>query len=166
MDLTLHPLSPADAPALQRVYEACPATFRSLLGRPAPADLAANDFAQAQAMPGRYQLGIRLDDTLIGVLDCKLDDEVAGQAHLGLLLLAPPYDDPDIGALALRILMRWLFGLGVTRLETDVPAHDPAAVAFWSGQEFAFTGEQYRRELPGYAPRFLVMARELTTDDG
>ena len=112
---------------------------------------------------GRAQLGVFLDEELIGFIDCKLDADMPDRAHLGLLLLASPYDDPTIASSILRILTRWLMGLGITQLETGVPAHDAAAIRFWLGQGFRFTGEQYRRELAGYAPRFLVMA--LTIDD-
>ena len=171
MAVGLRPLSPADAPILQRLYDACPAAFTSLIGRPAPPDLAENDLTQAQAAPGRTQLGVFLDEALIGFIDCKLDADMPDRAHLGLLLLAAPYDDPTIASSILRILTRWLMGLSIARLETGVPAHDAAAIRFWLGQGFRFTGEQYRRELPGYAPRFLVMALTIdggrrTTDDG
>ena len=148
-----------------------PGGIISLLGRAAPPDLAANDLIQAQSAPGRTQLGVFLDEELIGFIDCKLDADTPDRAHLGLLLLAAPYDDPTIASSILRILTRWLIGLGVAQLETGVPADDAAAIRFWLGQGFRFTGEQYRRELPGYAPRFLVMALALddgrrTTDDG
>jgi len=165
VNLILRLLTPADAPILQRLYDACPAAFTSLLGRAAPRDLAENDLTQAQAAPGRTQLGVFLDEALIGFIDCKLDADTPDRAHLGLLLLASPYDDPTIASSILRILTRWLIGLGITQLETGSPAHDAAAIRFWLDQGFRFTGEQYRRELPGYAPRFLVMALALTTDD-
>ena len=172
MAVGLRPLAPSDAPILQRLYDACPAAFDSLIGRAAPPDLADNDLTQAQSTPGRTQLGVFLDEDLIGFIDCKLDADAPNWAHLGLLLLAAPYDEPTIASSILRILTRWLIGLGVAQLETGVPAHDAAAIRFWLGQGFRFTGEQYRRELPGYAPRFLVMAlalwddRRRTTDDG
>ena len=165
MNLALRPLTPSDAPILQRLYDACPAAFTSLLGRAAPRDLAENDLTQAQVTSGRTQLGVFLDEGLIGFIDCKLDADTPDRAHLGLLLLASPYDDPTIASSILRILTRWLIGLGITQLETGSPAHDAAAIRFWLDQGFRFTGEQYRRELPGYAPRFLVMALALTTDD-
>jgi len=166
MAVGLRPLAPSDAPILQRLYDACPAALTSLLGRPAPPDLAANDLTQAQATPGRTQLGVFLDEDLIGFIDCKLDTDTPDRAHLGLLLLASPYDDPTIASSILRILTRWLSGLDVAQLETGAPAHDAAAIRFWMSQGFRFTGEQYRRELPGYAPRFLVMALPLKADDG
>jgi len=78
------------------------------------------------------------------------------------LLLTPPYDDPAIGGLALRILTRWLAErFGVDRLETSVPAHVPEEIAFWQQEGFDFTGRQYRRELGEFAPRFLVMGKNV-----
>ena len=83
-------------------------------------------------------------------------------AHIGLILTAPPYDDPEISHLALRILTRWLISsFGVHRLETSVPAHLAAVIGFWESAGFAFTGEQFRRDLPGYFPRLLVLAKDL-----
>lgn len=167
MTLTLRLLTDTDLPALQAVYDACPADFQRLIGRPAPPDQAARDFVQALGTPGRFQFGVFVDsepagDRLVGMFDCKLDDEVPGLAHAGLLLLAPPYDHPDIRGLALRMVERWLAGAyAVTRIETGVPAHDPPELAFWQAQGYAFTGAQYRRDLPGYTPRLLVLARAI-----
>ena len=71
MAVSLRPLTPADAPSLQRLYDVCPAAFMSLLGRAAPPDLAANDLRQAQATPARYQFGVFLVKSLIGFIDCS-----------------------------------------------------------------------------------------------
>jgi hypothetical protein len=162
MDFTLHPLTPADAAALQVVYDAAPAAFAARFGGAAAPSQAAADLAQAAGEPGRYQFGVSLEGALIGVADCKLPATEAGAAHIGLLLLAAPYDEPEIKGLALRILARWLAqNFSVTRLLVAVPASAAAEVAFWYQEGFAFTGEQYRREMGDYAPRFLLMARDL-----
>lgn len=161
MDFSLQLLTDADVDALQDVYDACPAAFTVLLGAPAAPEQAARDFVQAIATPGRYQLGVFVDKALAGVIDCKLDDDTPGRSHIGMLLLAPPYDDPEIRGLALRILERWLAqAYGVTLLETSVAAHEPGEIAWWQAQGFAFTGEQYRRDLPDYSPRLLVMGKD------
>jgi hypothetical protein len=96
----------------------------------------------------------------VGLADCKLDDEIDGMAHIGLLLLQPPYDDPTVSGLVVRILIRWLEALGALSVQVGVLAHIPDEIAFWDQQGFEFTGEQYRREFPGYAPRILVMQRD------
>jgi RimJ/RimL family protein N-acetyltransferase len=170
MDFTLRPLTPTDAPALQAVYDAAPAAFAARFGQAAPPGQAAADLEQAAAASaegetGRYQFGIYLEGTLIGLADCKLApgavESDPATAHIGLLLLAQPYDDPEITGLALRILTRWLArDFGVRRLAVDVPASAAAEVAFWRSQGFTFTGEQHRREIGHHAPRFLVMSRE------
>ncbi len=162
MTLTLRLLTDADLDALQAVYDACPADFVRLIGRPAPPDQAGRDFVQALGAAGRFQFGVFVAAGLVGMLDCKLDNETPGLAHAGLLLLAPPYDAPEIRGLALRMAERWLAGAyGVTRVETGVPAHDALELAFWQAQGYAFTGGQYRRALPGYAPRLLVLAKTI-----
>lgn len=166
MDFELRPLTDADIPALQQVYNALPEAFRLLIGRPAPPDQAARDFRQATATPGRYQFGILIQGRMSGVVDCKLDDDVEGQAYIGMLLLTPPYNDPAVAGLVLRILGRWLAAaFGVRRLETGAVAHDPVGIAFWRSQGFEFTGEQYRRDLPDYHPRFLILAKDIAADE-
>jgi RimJ/RimL family protein N-acetyltransferase len=103
-----------------------------------------------------------LDETLIGVIDCKLSDDEEGLAFIGLLLMAERYADQSVAALALRMLERWLSrSYNVRRIETSVPAHNRTALRFWSDQGFSFTGEQHRRELGERSPRFLHMARDV-----
>jgi RimJ/RimL family protein N-acetyltransferase len=162
MDFSLRPLTGDDVPALQAVYDAAGDTFTRWFGRPAAPGQAAADFQQASDEPGRYQFGIFLTGRLVGLADCRLETEFEGQAHIGLLLLGEPYNDAAIAGLALRILIRWLSeAFGVTRLETGVAAHSPEDIAFWQSQGFSFTGQQYRRDLGDFAPRFLVMAKDL-----
>jgi hypothetical protein len=50
----------------------------------------------------------------------------------------------------------------VNKIEVGALAHVPADIAFWETQSYTLTGAQYRRDLPGYAPRFLVLAKDLT----
>jgi RimJ/RimL family protein N-acetyltransferase len=162
MDFNLRLLIDEDVPSLQVVYDAAETVFVRYAGRPAGPDQAATEFVQALTEPERYQFGIFVDGQLIGMLDCKLNPDVERQAHIGLLLLAPPYDDPAIGGLALRIVSRWLAErFGVERLETGVPAHSPEEIRFWQEQGFEFTGGQYRRETAEFAPRFLIMQRNI-----
>lgn len=161
MDLTLRPLTEEDAAALQMLYDAAPTAFTRWLGHPAAAGQAARDLAQARATPGRYQFGAFLDGHLIGLLDCKLADDVPGLADIGMLVLADRHANPELAALVLRIVKRWLASsLGVRRLQTSAPAHETAELAFWQAQGFALTGEQYRRTYGGYHPRFLVLAQD------
>jgi len=161
VELTLRPIEAADVEEVQRLYEAMPDVFKLLIGRPAPPDQSANDYDQALKMPGRVRYAVVLDNQIIGLADCKFDDATERLAHIGLLALAPPYDQDATAALVLRILSRWFARLGVTRVQTLVPAHSARAIAFWTSQGFTFTGGQLRRELPGYAPRFLALTRDL-----
>lgn len=162
MSFTLRLLIDSDLPDLQRIYAASPQVFQRLLRAPAAPDQAARDFVDALQSPGRFQFGVLYADVLIGVVDCKLDDEEEGVARIGMILLAPPYDDPQVMGLAVRVLERWLVAeYAVRRVEVGALAHAPAEIAFWEEQGYALTGAQYRRDLPGYAPRFLVLAKEV-----
>ena len=162
-------LSDSDIPALQRIYDGAPEVFRALTGAPAAPDQAIRDFLDALKYPGRFQFGVAfgdsaaLADVLIGLADCKLDDEEAGLAHIGMVLLDAPYRDPDVQGLVVRVLERWLAAAyAVRRIEVGAPAGAATELAFWQQQGYEFTGAQYRRELPGRAPRFLVLAKDLT----
>lgn len=162
MGFELRLVADSDLPDLQRIYDASPAVFGQLIGRPADPELAVRDFLDALTMPGRFQFGAFLDDALIGVVDCKLDETEEGLAHIGMLLLAAPYDDAGARGLALRMVERWLAAeFGAVRVETGVVSHAAAEIDFWLSQGYDFTGGQYRRELPGYAPRFLILAKDL-----
>jgi hypothetical protein len=155
-------LNDSDIPDLQRIYDASPQVFGQRLRAPAHPLQAARDFVDALQSPGRFQFGVLYEENLIGMLDCKLDDEEEGLAHIGMLLLAPPFDEPAIKGLAVRVVERWLASeYGVLKVEVGALAHVPADLAFWEAQGYALTGAQYRRDLPGYAPRFLVLAKDL-----
>ena len=165
MDFNLRLLTDQDLPGMQQVYDLCPDRFRDLTGQPAGPDQAARDFVEGLQMPGRYQFGVFIDEAISGLVDCKLDDAVEGKAHIGLLLLAPPFDERQIAELVLRILIRWLVdSFSVHRLETSVLAHRRELVDFWMTAGFSITGDQFRREFPGYSPRFLILARDLAPD--
>ena len=88
MDFGLRLLGDSDVPALQRIYDGAPQVFRALFGAPAAPDQAVRDFLDALRSPGRFQFGVQFHDDLIGVADCKLDDEEEGLAHIGMVLLA------------------------------------------------------------------------------
>lgn len=161
-DLTLRILTEEDAPELQRLYEGSSGALGRLLGGPAPAGQAARDLAAARDTTGRFEFGAYLDGRLVGMLDCKVAGDVPRQAAIGLLLVADDEASPELAALILRIVIRWLVSnYAVSRLETGVPAQDPAEMMFWQAQGFVLTGEQYRRDFNHYHPRFLVLARDL-----
>lgn len=162
MDFSLRLLVDSDIPDLQRIYDISPDTFYRLFGAPAAPDQVIRDFLDALKSPARFQFGVLYGGDLIGVADCKLDDEEEGLAHIGMILLVAPYDDPEILGLVLRVLERWLAGeYAVQRVAVGVLANAPAEIVFWQDQGYEFTGAQYRREMPGRAPRFLVMAKEI-----
>lgn len=161
-DLTLRVLTEDDAPELQRLYEGSPDALSRLMGGPATAGQAAGDLAVVRDTSGRFEFGAYLDGRLVGLLDCKVARDVPGQAAIGLLLVADDEASPELAALILRIVTRWLMSnYAVSRLETGVPAQDPAQIMFWQAQGFVLTGQQYRRDFNHYHPRFLVLARDL-----
>ena len=162
MDFRLRLLNDSDLPDVQRLYDARPDAFGRLTGAPAAPDQAIRDFVEALRFPNRFQFGVLLDESLVGTADCRLDDGTEGLAHIGMVLLAPAVDDGQVAGLVVRMLERWLVAdFGVTRIETGVVAHAAHEIAFWQGQGYDFTGSGYRRDLPDYHPRILLMGKDL-----
>ena len=142
MDFRLRLVTDSDLPDVQRLYDARPDVLRRLLGRPAEPDQAVGDFLDALRFPNRYQFAVMLDETLLGLADCQLDDETEGLAHIGMVLLDPKVDHPEIAGLVVRVLERWLRDdFGATRVETAVVAQ-PAQqrVAPPAGRAFPCAG--------------------------
>lgn len=163
MDFRLRLLTDADLPDVQRLYDARPDVFRRMTGAPAGPDQAIRDFLDALRFPNRFQFAVMLDETLIGLADCQLDEETEGLAQIGMVLLSPDSDDPQVAGLVVRMLERWLAGeFGATRVEAAVAAHAAADIAFWQGQGYDFTGSGFRRDLADYHPRFLLLAKDLS----
>lgn len=162
MDFRLRLVIDSDLPDVQRLYDARPDVFRRLLGRPAEPDQAVGDFLDALRFPNRFQFAVMLDETLLGLADCQLDDETEGLAHIGMVLLAPEVDHPEVAGLVVRVIERWLArDFGATRVETAVVAQAAEEIAFWQGQGYDFTGSGFRRDLGEYRPRFLQLFKDL-----
>ncbi|MFZ2489288.1 MAG: GNAT family N-acetyltransferase [Anaerolineae bacterium] len=160
--ITLRPLTRADAPALQEVYVASEAYFVQTAGTaPAPAQ-AEYDLTEAASDAGRFLLGIALRDELVGVLDLRLAAPGPYDVRLGLILLRPASRRQGLGSWALRILEEWLRQATPSEaMVLTLPAHDHAAQAFFTAHRYAFTG-QSTRVLAGHTRlRLLEMRKSL-----
>jgi len=128
--LSLRLLSPDDAPALQRVFEAAGDYFMGVTGRPEPApDAAEQELRGCAATPGRDVALASLRETgePIAALGWWAGNPEADVALLGMLLVAPNHRGRGIAREALEALEGWLAGRGIRRLRTGAATRDRRA---------------------------------------
>ena len=160
--LTLRPLSPTDAPALQAVYQASADFFLACRGAPPDPGQAEADLAAAAAEDGRYLLGITLHETMIGVVDLLLASPGPYEVRIGLILMEPSYRRQRLGSWALRILEAWLSRDTPTEAVVAlVPANDYAGQSFMLHNGYQFTGETVRVLVGETRTRLLWMRKAL-----
>ncbi len=162
--VSLRPLTEADLPAWQAVYEATPGYFRLMTRRPPSPQQAAADFAAAREMPGRIQWGIFIPGAegpeLVGVVDLRLAED--NLARIGLLLVAEPHQRRGIGSQAYRLIERWLRDqMHVRTIEISVAAANVGAQRFFQKHGYAFTGGNLRVPAGEHTVRLLAMRKEL-----
>lgn len=160
------PLLPADAPAVQRLLEACADYCQLVLGRnPLPGDAEALYVMGPEAgHPAGDKLlyGIRQAEgsDLIGVLDAFRDYPEPRVWYVGLLLLHPDKRNGGIGRAVLESLADAAREAGARELQLNVVAQNIDAHAFWSRNGF----EDVRRWEQRYEQRdstFIRMRRLL-----
>jgi len=160
--LTLRPLSPVDALALEAVYQASTDFFLDRGGMLPDPGQASADLAAAVAEDGRFLLGIILHESMIGLLDLRLAYPEPFDVSIGLILLAEPHRRQGVGTWALRILEAWLRRDTPTEaVIVAVPAQDRAAQAFFQANGYTFTGQSTRVLVGSSRPRLLEMRRSL-----
>lgn len=160
--LTLRPLSPVDAPALQTVYHAGADFFLGRGGAPPDPGQAEADLAAAEAEDGRFLLGITLHQSMIGLLDLRLAYPEPFDVSIGLILLAEAQRRQRLGSWALRMLEAWLRRDTPTEaVVVAVPAQDHAAQAFFTANGYGFTGQATRVLAGSTRLRLLEMRKSL-----
>lgn len=164
--VSLRPLSAADVPAVQALYDAIPGYFTMIAGTPAPAGLAAHDYDALTRQHGRTWLGLYLPDpagtpVLSGLLDMRLAYPLPDAVTLGLLVLREDRQRCGYGTQAYRLIEPWLQQQGYARVRLDVPGQAFGAQTFWRRLGFEFTGEQLRVAAGRKTVRLLVMEKAL-----
>lgn len=160
--LTLRPLVPSDAPALQAVYQASADFFLDRSGAPPDPGQAKADLAAAAAEDGRFLLGITLHVSMIGLLDLRLAYPEPFDVSIGVILLAEAHRRQGLGSWALRMLETWLRRDTPTEaVIAAVPAQDHAAQAFFRANGYLYTGQSTRVLVGSSRPRLLEMRKNL-----
>lgn len=133
-----------EMPALQAFFDANPAYFITVNGRPAPPDAAQADFDERPPphLPWtrRWFLGL-FDEAgrIAGVVDVVSDLCAAGVWHLALFLLATERHGRGDAQACYAALEAWVSGQGAGWLRLGVVAGNGRAERFWARQGFRET---------------------------
>ncbi len=155
--------SPREVAALEAVLMAAPGYTELCQGR-APAAGDARDLLEALPphcpASAKRVYGIYLGDTLIGCADVVRGWPDASRCHIGLLLLAEPFQGLGHGRSALGAIEAAAAAWPeVQRLRIGVVETNAPALAFWPRCGFRPTG--VRRAVPGLRGDVIVMEKPL-----
>ncbi len=140
---TLRPLTRADAPALQALYEACSDFSMQMSGTCVPLDAARQDLRESDGATETAQthyFGFFAPDGLLAMMEYRLHSPEPGVCFIGVLQVAPQQRNQGIGARMLRMLEDQWRQQGIRELRLAVLAESPAAQRFWQRQGFVKHG--------------------------
>jgi RimJ/RimL family protein N-acetyltransferase len=158
-------LALADAPAVQRLFEAAPGYFELALGEPVPADAARQTFERAPPpdMPFKRKRVIGFQGEggeLVAVADVIEDLLAPSVWHIGLFLLPERLHGSGVARRAYLLLEDWMRAGGARWLRLGVIEGNERAVRFW--RRAGYEALRSRDSSTGRRPnRVVVMAKPL-----
>ena len=159
-------LSPADAGAVQRLYERCSDYHEEHEGIPTRPTAAAEELAAlppGKALADKFSLGIyQPDGEMAGYLDLVRDFPSAGEWQIGLLMLDPAARGAGLGERVFRAAASWVAEQGGRTISLGVLEHSPRAEQFWRRMGFAEVARQpYTSETGRKHSRVIFMRLDL-----
>ena len=155
----LTPLTAADAPALQPLFERC-AEFWELIEGAKPAPRKAleelTSIAPGRTIDDTFTFGVREDDQLIAFVQLARGYPKESEWWIGLLLLDPANRGRGLGAEIHREIAAWVEAQGATALGLMVQIQNEAAYGFWRRMGYVERGRQ-----PYHEPTIIVMSLPL-----
>jgi RimJ/RimL family protein N-acetyltransferase len=128
------PLTLADAPAVQRLFERSSAFFELVEGKPAGPGKAIEELtsiAPGKTLDDTVNFGVFDGDRLIAFLGLARDYPKAPEWWLGLMLLDPAERNRGLGPQIHRELLERIAAEGATKLWIGVQTQNVAAERFW-----------------------------------
>jgi GNAT superfamily N-acetyltransferase len=134
-------LQPSDVPALQALFDANPAYFQAVNGRPANPDEAQAEFEEVPPahlpFAGHWEAGIcDGQGQLVGTLVVLSDFCAPGVWHLGLFLLATRLHGSGLAASLHQALLAWARSQGAQWMRLSVIVGNARAERFWARQGY------------------------------
>jgi ribosomal protein S18 acetylase RimI-like enzyme len=126
-------------PALQRLFERCPAHFETETGRQARPDEAVRTLEELPAGKARADkmfLALVQRDEVVGAVDLVHGFRREREAYLGLLLLDPAVRRQGLGRDVMAALERHLVGRGFDSLRLAVSEQNEVGRRFWNATGF------------------------------
>lgn len=140
--LAVQTLEAADVPALQALFDANPAYFQAVNGRPARPDEAQQEFDEVPPahlpFATQWKAGIfDGDGELVGMLVLLSDFCADGVWHLGLFLLASRLHGRGLAAAVHHALLAWARARGAQWMRLSVVVGNARAERFWARHGYA-----------------------------
>jgi len=138
---SVHALSPASVPTIQRFFEANPDYFLTVHGVPPRSDEAQQEFEHRPPafMPYSHQwfLGFYDGDDELGAFAVILSDFIASNVwHLGLFMLAGKLRRTGASETLYRGLESWMRGQGAKWIRLGVVEGNEPAERFWRNMSY------------------------------
>lgn len=145
----LTPLTAADAPTLQRLFERCAGFWELIDGaRPAPGKAVKEltSIAPGKTADDTFTFGIFEEGELTAFVQLARDYPRASAWWIGLLMLDPAVRGRGLGADIHRQIVAWVEAQGGTALGLVVQIQNEAAYGFWRRLGYVESGRQAYRD--------------------
>lgn len=163
-------LQATDVPALQALFDANPAYFQAVNGRPAKPDEAQAEFDEVPPahLPFARQWKAGIHDgqgQLVGTVVVLSDFCAAGVWHLGLFLLATRLHGSGLAARLHEALLDWARDQGALWMRLSVIVGNARAERFWARQGYTEVRRRHGIDTGGRLNDARVMVRALGNQD-
>lgn len=160
------PLARDELPQLQVLFDANPASFLVVNGRPAPPDAARAEFDERPpahlAWRQHWIAGLwSPQGALLGVLVLVADLGAPGVWHIGLLLIDGAHQGTGLAGAVMAALEDWARAAGAQWLRLGVVAGNSRAERFWQRQGFSEARVRHGVDTGGRLNRVRVMVKPL-----
>jgi GNAT superfamily N-acetyltransferase len=141
----LTPLTAADAPLVQRLFERCAAFWELIDGaKPGPGKALEEltSIAPGKTACDSFLFGVYEDGQLIAFVQMARDYPKASEWWIGLLVIDPAKRGRGRGAEIHREIVAWAEAQGATALGIVVQLQNEAAYGFWRRMGYVESGRQ------------------------
>jgi len=150
---------------LQRVFEATPAYAQLITGTPpgpAEAQSTYSILPEGNSYEDKFVLGVYLGSEMVGCVDLIRGYPEPHVAHIGLLLLAEPFQHQGIGKAAYGLVEQYIRAWGnCTTVRAGVVRTNEAVLPFWQKLGFVPTGEVKPYQYSTVVSEVVILAKRL-----